>query len=176
MYESNTMTNILPQSSGFNQAGGAWRSTEDLIECTRDMVSVEKQVVFGGFLFDDDSNDYFLESHGVPTPDLYWKVVIRFFKSKDTKPDVIAWVFPNSYDSSDKNLNKRFPDEEGYLLSIAELQNVVGSDEQLLEIPDAFSETAFDKGRTWVKPPCRREPASKPTPVPDFDIVSGDEL
>ena len=80
MYESNTMTNIVPQAAGFNQAGGAWKFTEDLIECTRDMTSIDNQVIFGGMIYDDSSNDYFLESHGIPTPDLCWKVVIRYFK------------------------------------------------------------------------------------------------
>jgi endonuclease G len=108
MYESNTMTNIVPQASGFNQAGGAWRFTEDLIECTRDMASIDKQVIFGGMIYDDSSNDYFLESHGIPTPDLYWKVVTRYFKSAPSwkysaslaaTPEVIAWIFPNAFDA-----------------------------------------------------------------------------
>lgn len=42
--ESNYMTNILPQAAGFNQAGGAWIETEDIIECGRDIAGVEKQV------------------------------------------------------------------------------------------------------------------------------------
>lgn len=71
MYESNTMTNIVPQAAGFNQTGGAWKFTEDLIECTHDMTSIDNQVIFGGMIYDDSSNDYFLESHGIPTPDLY---------------------------------------------------------------------------------------------------------
>ncbi|KAL7573353.1 hypothetical protein ACA910_011715 [Epithemia clementina (nom. ined.)] len=83
---SNVMTNILPQASGLNQAGGAWHRTEDIVECARDLPNVARQVIFGGAFFDDDSNDYFLQSHGIPTPDHFWKVVVRYYKGFFTHP------------------------------------------------------------------------------------------
>jgi endonuclease G len=182
MYEANVMTNILPQAAGFNQGGGAWLHTEKLIECTRDNELIASQTVFGGMIYDDDTNDYFLSSHGIPTPDYFWKVVIRNYKQNNknwmtaaaapaaapTTSDVIAWIMPNAYDSTSDKLNKRFDDYGeggGFLISISQLQQIV--DDPMPELPSDFRESAFDAGRTWPIPVCKKE--SSLTPIPSSD-------
>ena len=137
MVEANRMTNILPQATGFNQAGGAWHKTEEIIECARDSSIVEKQVIFGGALYTDTSNDYFLESHGIPTPDTFWKVVVRNFTNNDSKPQVGGWVFPNHYTSSDDKLWSE------YLTPVAEIQRLTG--DRMPELPSDYSELSIWK-------------------------------
>ncbi|MCJ8315241.1 MAG: DNA/RNA non-specific endonuclease, partial [Pseudomonadales bacterium] len=72
---------------------GAWRFTEEITECNRGTNKDESNVslkVWGGVIWgEDQSNDYFIESHGVVTPDYLWKV-IEFSDGK-----VNAWIIPN---------------------------------------------------------------------------------
>ena len=77
------MNNIVPQVSSFNQ--GIWGTTEKATECRRD-VGVQ---VYGGVIYTDESNDYFVESHGIKTPEFFWKVLVA-------DGEVLAWLFPNS--------------------------------------------------------------------------------
>ena len=131
------MTNILPQAAGFNQNGGAWLYTEELIECSRDLSDVKKQVIFGGALFYDDSNDYFLDSHGIPTPEEFWKVVVRYYKDGRT-PEVNAWVMLNYYATSDDDMGL-------YEKSIAEIKSKTG--DAMTELPSTYNEVS-----TWSVP------------------------
>lgn len=62
---SHYMTNIAVQVSGFNQ--GIWVEAENMVECCRDIKPLK---VYGGVVFGDTSNDYFLSSHGTRTPEL----------------------------------------------------------------------------------------------------------
>lgn len=65
---TNTMTNILPQAANMNR--GAWLQTEEIIECYRD---IDELLVIGGVIWGNNpADDYFVESHGVKTPDAYW--------------------------------------------------------------------------------------------------------
>lgn len=105
---TNTMTNILPQAANMNR--GAWLLTEEIIECYRD---IDELLVIGGVIWGDDpSDDYFLESHGVRTPDAFWKVVIRG-TGEDER--AIAWIVPNSQVATKKRL-------DNYLVSVDELE------------------------------------------------------
>ncbi len=86
--QTNFMTNILPQAANMNR--GAWLLTEEIVECYRD---IEPLKVIGGVIWGNDpSDDFWLNSHGVATPDAYWKVVIAGER-------VIAWIVPNSPDA-----------------------------------------------------------------------------
>lgn len=86
MAESNSMSNVVPQASKLNRQG-VWRMTEILTECNRDFGELE---VWGGNVWgDDSSNDFFIESHGVVTPDYLWKI-IKFHDGV-----VNAWLMPN---------------------------------------------------------------------------------
>ena len=80
----NYWTNLLPQTSSMNR--GAWRQTEDIIECVRDQTPLE---LWGGAIWTNAKSN-FVRSHGMQTPSAYWKVAIR----TDNR-DAMAWIIPN---------------------------------------------------------------------------------
>jgi len=129
---TNTMTNILPQAANMNR--GAWLLTEEIIECYRD---IDELLVIGGVIWGNDfSDDYFVKSHGVRTPDAFWKVIIRGTKSDQ---QAIAWIVPNSQDAKRKKL-------DNYLVSVGEIEKITGE-----KIPVA--DYAKDKLKSsWVIP------------------------
>ncbi len=93
------VTNILPQQSTFNQSSGAWFQTEKISECYRDISHLS---IWGGFIYGQDTaNDFFVTTHGVATPDFWWKLIYRH----DTQ-DFIAWIFPNDKNSTAADINK----------------------------------------------------------------------
>ena len=105
---SNTMTNILPHTSNINR--GAWELTEEIIECYRD---IDELLVIGGVIWGNNPNDdYFIHSHGIKTPDAFWKAIVR---GSGHDEQVIAWVVPNSSVATKKHLDQ-------YLVSIDELE------------------------------------------------------
>lgn len=144
--DASYVTNLLPQASGFNQAGGSWKATEDIIECHRDYPDVQKLDIFGGMLYNDEENDLFLESHGIPTPDLYYKVVVKHFKDKKRDPDVIAWLMKNKFDEKAHKLDKKYKDG-GNLIQVKELKRI--ADDPLDGLPETFTERAYSAGSSW---------------------------
>ena len=156
--DTNYVTNLVPLSSGFNQGGGSWKETEDIIECHHTLPNVEKLEIFGGLIYDDESNDYFLKTHHIPTPDLLYKVVVKHF-TNDTNnniPDVIAWVMQNKATDRADRLDKRFDgmDEngnfEGDLINVRTLKRLVNDPLDLL--PEVYTQSAFDAGESWDRP------------------------
>jgi len=110
--QSNFMTNILPQTSQMNR--GAWLETEEIIECYRD---IDELLVMGGVIWGNNpADDYFLQSHGVRTPDAFWKVIVRGMGADER---AIAWIVPNTTQATRKNLDR-------YLVSIEELEQAIG--------------------------------------------------
>jgi endonuclease G len=110
--QSNFMTNILPQVAQMNR--GAWLRTEEIVECYRD---IDELLVIGGVIWGHNrADDYFVQSHGVATPDAYWKVVVRGMGADQR---AIAWIVPNSAEATQKNLDR-------YLVSIEELERITG--------------------------------------------------
>lgn len=108
MSDSFSMTNVLPQQSRFNEKGGAWYYTEELTECYREITPLQ---IWSGVIWGHDRrNDYFVSSHGIATPDYWWKLVYR-----EDNHAYLAWIFPN-----DKSA--RAGDIDQYLVSIAELK------------------------------------------------------
>ena len=88
MKATNSMANIVPQAKKLNRLG-VWRKTEILTECFRDIGTVE---VWGGNIWGKDaSNDHFIKTHGVVTPDYLWKVILF------PNGEVNAWLMPNDY-------------------------------------------------------------------------------
>lgn len=108
-HDSFYLTNILPQQSDFNQDGGAWYETELLSECYRDVSDL--QIWVGVIWGDDRRNDFFGPTHGVLTPDYWWKVIKR-----EDNGEYIAWLFPNSKESTREKL-------DDFLVSIDEIIN-----------------------------------------------------
>lgn len=94
--ESNYMTNICPQIGEMNR--GAWIVTEEITECYRDIDTLN---IYGGIIMGTDiTNDLFRNTHGVRTPDFYWKII----ENTRTK-DVIAWIVPNIKTATRDQLN-----------------------------------------------------------------------
>jgi endonuclease G len=128
--QSNYMTNILPQASNMNR--GAWLLTEEIVECYRD---IDELLVVGGVIWGSNAaDDVFVQSHGVRTPDAFWKVVVR------GNGNAIAWIVPNSKDATKAKL-------DGYLVSVADIEKRTG--EKLPVTGDA--RTAKPKS-SWVVP------------------------
>lgn len=120
IHDSNYMTNIVPQAANANR--GAWLLTEEIIECQRDK---EELLVIGGVIWGNNpSDDYFLKSHGIKTPDALWKVII---KGSVGKEQVISWIVPNTQEATRKNLDR-------YLVSVSEIEAMAG--EKLMEVPE----------------------------------------
>lgn len=131
--QSNFMTNILPQAANMNR--GAWLLTEEIVECYRD---IDELLVIGGVLWGNNpADDFFVQSHGVQTPDAFWKVVIR---GADQDERAIAWIVPNSEDATKKNLDR-------YLVSVDELERVTGE-----KIPVADYAKHDKPKRSWMIP------------------------
>jgi endonuclease G len=129
IHQSNFMTNVLPQARNMNR--GAWLLTEEITECFRDQGDLR---VIGGVIYGyDPHDDFFLESHGVATPDYYWKVLVA-------EDDAIAWIIPNRHQAKRRELDK-------YLISIRELEDVVGLE---LDVDNALKDIRPDQ--SWEKP------------------------
>ncbi|MFM8341760.1 MAG: DNA/RNA non-specific endonuclease [Methylomonas sp.] len=110
--QTNYMTNILPQTAQMNR--GAWALTEEIIECYRD---IDELLVIGGVIWGHNpEDDYFLDSHGVETPDAFWKVLIRG-SGQDQR--AIAWIVPNSTEATRKNLDR-------YRVTVDDIQRLTG--------------------------------------------------
>lgn len=130
MRNANHVTNILPQTATMNR--GAWLQTEEIIECYRDINTL---TVIGGPIWGTDtSNDLFVQSHGVITPDAYWKVVIN----EDTH-ETIAWIVPNTFDATRAKL-------DSYLVSLEDIEHATG--EEFSNFYDKKSKLT----KSWVIP------------------------
>jgi endonuclease G len=139
LLRANYMSNVVPQVSTFNQ--GIWLDAENVAECWRDIAPVR---VVGGVVYDDPSNDaYFMASHGIATPDWFWKVVITTDPAtRATK--AIAWRIPNR--------NNLAP-LDSYLVSIDELEQWLGS--AMIGIDDTTVPAgvkAVKPATTWEQP------------------------
>ena len=132
---SNVMTNITPQQSSFNRTG-AWRKTEKLIECWRDEADKGPLIIWIAVVWGTDaSNDHFIQSHGIVTPDRFMKLVFR-----PVTGEVVAWNFPNA--------KIRSGDTAKYLATPAEVVDALGVPLHLGSI-DVEAKTT-----TWPDPGC----------------------
>jgi endonuclease G len=129
--QSNYMTNILPQAATMNR--GAWQRTEEITECYRD---IDELLVIGGVIWGNNpQDDYFVESHGVETPDAFWKLIIR------GQDRVLAWIIPNLAQATNQRLDR-------YLVTVEELEKRTG--ETFPEVP-AYAK-ADKPERSWMIP------------------------
>lgn len=127
--QTNFMTNILPQAANMNR--GAWLQTEVIADCWRDEMPLR---VMGGVIWgDDERDDYFLKSHGVATPDAFWKIIQRY-------DDVIAWIIPNSANATKGRLDK-------YIVPVAQVESVAG-----VEIPVPIDQKSRAPKTSWFLP------------------------
>ena len=123
------MTNILPQAANMNR--GAWLLTEEITECYRD---IDELLIIGGVIWGDNpEDDFYVNSHGVKTPDAFWKVIVR-------NDRVIAQIVPNSSTATRKRL-------DDYLVSVDEIERTTGE-----TIPVA-NFLKYDKpSESWIIP------------------------
>jgi endonuclease G len=130
---TNNMTNILPQAQNMNR--GAWLQTEEIIECYRD---ISELLVIGGVIWGNNpADDFFIQSHGVKTPDAYWKVIIR---GTGQSEQAIAWIVPNTKDAVRKNLDK-------YLVTVSDIERLTGE-----KIPVAQYAKDSKPSASWLIP------------------------
>jgi len=80
------------------------------------------------------ANDYFLTSHGIPTPEYFWKVILSADKA-------IAWYIPNRSDRASL---------DSYLVSITELEGKLGVAMVGIDAPE--SRKASRAPTTWALP------------------------
>lgn len=100
------MTNVVPQQRQLNRKGGAWRKTEDLIECWREEGPLE---IWVGVLWGhDETNDHFTHSHGIATPDAFVKLVYRPGDAGDGG-QAIAWLLANRFIADEALMDERVP-------------------------------------------------------------------
>lgn len=131
IYESNYMTNIMPQTGVMNT--GAWYQTEYITECYRDISDI---TVYGGVVWGDDtSNDHFVRSHGVITPDAFYKILVRHDNN-----DAIAWVVPNDFIAKKDKL-------DDYIVSVASVEKIAG-----IEFPISTSGKNSVARKSWSIP------------------------
>jgi endonuclease G len=132
--ESHYMTNIVPQVSSFNQ--GIWQTTEQITDCYRD---IEPITVYGGVIYTDSSNDYFVNSHGIKTPDYFWKVLLtRDQKGSDM---ILSWLFPN-----EENLGRL----DSYIVSVREIEDQLNDGLGPIPVPNRLKD--FRARSSWTIP------------------------
>ena len=78
---------------------------------------IDELLVIGGVMWGNNADDdYFIQSHGIKTPDAFWKVIVRG-TGQDER--TIAWIVPNSSEATKKYLDR-------YLVSIDDLEDETG--------------------------------------------------
>lgn len=128
------MTNIVPQWRSFNQ--GVWRQTEEIAECYRDLAPVQ---VYGGVLYNDPRNDHFLASHGIRTPDYFWKTLVT--KDAAGRTQTLSWLFPNV---------PGLGPLDSYIVSIRALEKRIGKQAVGITLPYALKTRVAT--RSWPLP------------------------
>lgn len=131
--QTNYMTNILPQAKNMNR--GAWYQTELITECYRD---IDELLIVGGVIWGNNTeNDLFVRSHGVRTPDAFWKVIIRGVGQDER---AIAWIVPNDQSAVINNLDK-------YLVSVDDIERATNE-----TIPVADYAKHDKPAQSWLIP------------------------
>ncbi|ETV90143.1 hypothetical protein H310_15027 [Aphanomyces invadans] len=143
--QSHYMTNIAPQVASFNR--GIWEKTEGIEACHRDLQPLS---TWGGLIYTDASNDYFLESHGVQTPEFWWKVVLS--KNADGTDKIISWMFPN---------RDGLGALDEYLVSVHDIEAKLNDNLGPIPVPAALK--SFKAPSSWLLPQgCSRKGSKEP--------------
>jgi len=95
-------------------------------------------LVIGGVIWGNNTaDDFFLQSHGVATPNAFWKVIVRG-SGQDER--AIAWIVPNSAQATKKNLDR-------YLVTVDEIERLTGE-----KIPVADYAKHDKPSSSWMIP------------------------
>ncbi len=132
--ESHYMTNVVPQISSFNQ--GIWQTTEAITDCYRDLNPI---TVYGGVVYTDSSNDFFLSSHGIKTPDFMWKVLLT--RDASGKDKIISWYLPNQ---------EGLEPLDSYLVSVNDIEEQLIDGLGAIPVPDKLK--SFKATSSWDIP------------------------
>lgn len=109
--ETYSLTNTLPQNAILSRAVGTWYLTEMITECYRDISPLD---VWGGVIWGEDTeNDFFTVTHGIKTPDFWWKLIYRH-----DKKTYLAWIFPNHWSAKASKMDT-------FLVSIKKLESML---------------------------------------------------
>ncbi|MEG3765067.1 DNA/RNA non-specific endonuclease [Alteromonas sp. 14N.309.X.WAT.G.H12] len=120
---TNRMTNVVPHN-GVQNTRGLWRHLEKRVECARDVAPVT--VYLGNYWGNDTSNDLFIRTHGVPTPDYIWRIHVY-----DKYPNqAFVWLI--------KNDESTLPaDEDSARVDLEKLKTLLSS-EYDISLPDEW--------------------------------------
>lgn len=133
MKQTNYFSNIVPMAASLNRRG-LWRHTEKLTECLRDKPEAPVLIISGVIRGNDVSNDFFVATHGMPTPDHLFKIV-------RTSQRLIAWVMPN-------DTTPKADAADDYVTSVAEIEALTGY--QFPQFSDA--EKQYKATNSWGMP------------------------
>ncbi|WP_052080977.1 DNA/RNA non-specific endonuclease [Pseudomonas sp. ML96] len=129
MNASNLMTNIVPQLASHNSY--TWYQTEKLTECLRDIRPVR---VIGGVVFGDGpkdlENDGFVQSHGIATPEAFWKVLLT--EDQVGQPIVIGWWIPH-----EANLGTNL---DPFVRTVREIEILLGPYDLPIDVPEELKD------------------------------------
>lgn len=119
---------------------GIWLEAETVAECYRDLAPVQ---VYGGVVHGataGDTNDFYLSSHGIRTPEFLWKALITTDPATGAGK-AIAWLIPNT-----TGLGAL----DRYIVSIAELEQRLGAANVRISASAALK--AMKPQTTWALP------------------------
>jgi len=141
IYESNYMTNILPQAANMNR--GAWLQSEELIECFREQ---EDLYVLGGAVYDTNYKRYnwFKQTHYVDNPSYFWKIIKAQTIYPETGHMLALWM-PNSEDAVRAQL-------DSYVVSIAQLETNLAQFGQAQKFDVSAAVKKIKPTKAWVSP------------------------
>jgi endonuclease G len=137
---ANYMSNIVPQVSSFNR--GIWVDAENVAECYRDLAPLD---VYGGVVYGRQPaellNDYYLRSHGIRTPEFFWKSIVTTDPASGAVK-AISWYIPNI-----ENLGPL----DSYIVSIDDLERLLGAGRVGIAVASAVKQQK--PAHTWPQPP-----------------------
>lgn len=127
-------TIAIPMHSQLTASDGAWTRILQLESCASHS---ERILVAGGVVWDQrPSDDYFFQSHNIPTPDFFWKIIY----GEETK-SYRAFLFPNTREGLAEDLFSRF--EYSYDRIRELMQRRAPDIRGILDNPEIVNEGAF---------------------------------
>ena len=134
LLRANYMTNIVPQLASVNR--GVWKESENIIECYRELAPIN---VSGGVVYDDTNNDFFVRSHGIKSPDFFWKTLTTTDAGGNLQ--TISWLIPN---------REGIEGLDTYIVTVDQIEKLIGADVVSSKIGNEFK---YQKpAKSWVIP------------------------
>jgi endonuclease G len=112
LLRANYMANIVPQLASVNR--GVWKETENITECYRELAPIN---VSGGVVYDDTNNDFFVVSHGIKSPDFFWKTLTTTDAGGNLQ--TISWLIPN---------REGLGGLDSYIVTVDQIEKLIGTD------------------------------------------------